>query len=514
MSGQHRVRRNDWGTLPVPALGAWEPTLSVSVVVPAWDAGALLPFVLAGLAAQSYPDHLLEVVVVDDGPTPLTLPEVSPERTRIVPAGAGGAGWGRANACHVGALAAEGDVLHWYDADMLAERCEVEAQARWHHLIDHAVPLGNRLFVDPAPLLGVDPAEVRTAVQQDRVSAYFPVDGRQPHTWTEELYARTDDLRALGWFAVRAHVGMTGSVRRDLYLESGGMDRRLRLGEDTALGVRLGEVGAVFVPDRESMSWHLGLSNVMRRAELVNAYNSPFLAERSPVLRAQRRPGHTYAVPYLEVVLDSRGHEAADVVAVVDSVLAGTLHDVSVTLLGDWSTLTDDRVAVLDDPTLPTRVVHTTYAGEPRVRLLEQLPPGLSGSPFRLTLPGPAFAPRRTTLERLLLHLEHTHDGLRLLHLKDGTTARLERTAAYARATRVAAPGDDLDAVVDAVAGVEELSGPQVGFGPSAKVRPPIYPRTGGPAVSSAEAWERVDQALASRGNGGGGGHTTDRLDR
>ena len=82
---QPRVRRNDWGTLSVPEVGGpWQPTLSVSVVIPAYDAGRLLPFVLAGLAAQSYPEHLLEVVVADDGPGLLELPEVRPERTRIV----------------------------------------------------------------------------------------------------------------------------------------------------------------------------------------------------------------------------------------------------------------------------------------------------------------------------------------------------------------------------------------------------------------------------------------------
>ena len=42
-------------------------------MIPTWSADATLPFVLAGLAAQTYPAHLLEVVVVDDGnPEPVT----------------------------------------------------------------------------------------------------------------------------------------------------------------------------------------------------------------------------------------------------------------------------------------------------------------------------------------------------------------------------------------------------------------------------------------------------------
>ena len=132
MSRQPRVRRNDWGTLVVPALGSWEPTLSVTVVIPAYRAELLLATVLAGLAAQTYPSHLLEIVVVDDGPRDgsgpgLDLPETRPEHTRIVPVEEG---WGRANACHTGARAADGDVIHWLDADMLVEREHVSVRPR------------------------------------------------------------------------------------------------------------------------------------------------------------------------------------------------------------------------------------------------------------------------------------------------------------------------------------------------------------------------------------------------
>src|SRR5688500_6180801 len=101
MPRQPVVRHNDWSTLAAPVLGEWTPTLSVSVVIPTWRADRTLPFVLAGLAAQSYPAHLLEVVVVDDGnEPPVVLPEVRPDNTRVVRVENG---WGRATACHTGA---------------------------------------------------------------------------------------------------------------------------------------------------------------------------------------------------------------------------------------------------------------------------------------------------------------------------------------------------------------------------------------------------------------------------
>ncbi len=62
-----RVRANDWRVLRVQDLGSWTPTLTVSVVITAFRAERTLPFTLAALTAQTYPAHLLEVVVVDDG---------------------------------------------------------------------------------------------------------------------------------------------------------------------------------------------------------------------------------------------------------------------------------------------------------------------------------------------------------------------------------------------------------------------------------------------------------------
>src|SRR5690606_4342864 len=113
------VRRNDWKTLRVPELGTWTPTRSMSVVMPAWGTGPL-DAVLAGLAAQTYPEHLFEVVIVDDGNSPpVELPEVRPAHTRLVRVTEG---WGRANASEVGTARSDGEIVLWLDADMLAFR--------------------------------------------------------------------------------------------------------------------------------------------------------------------------------------------------------------------------------------------------------------------------------------------------------------------------------------------------------------------------------------------------------
>lgn len=459
MTRQRVVRHNDWGSLRPAALGDWTPSLSVTVVVPTFNYQHTLPYVLAGLAAQSYPAHLLEVVVVDDQSSPAQeLPEVRPENTRLIRVEEG---WGRANACHLGALAAEGDVLHWYDADMLAYREEVEAHARWHHLIDYAVPGGDKRFVDPASLFDLDPAVVRDRVAAGGAADLFPGQEHEPHQWVEDYWAKTDDLRTAGPRAQRFHIGMTGSVTRALYVDSRGFDRTLRLGEDMALGHELAQAGGVFVVDRQARSWHLGRSQVLRRAEQVNRYNDPYLADLIPSMRPKRnRNGRAYQVPYLEVVVPAGA--ADETIRVIDALLDGDVPDLRVVVVGPWSTVHEDRVQPVDDPVLETRLVHRSYVHEPRVLLLESVPTSTDAE-FVLTLPDTSLAPLPHTLSALLDDLERTHHGARVLTFPSGGRARLERTSALARVARLGGPSDTL---LEEAFGVKSYAATSVGFVP------------------------------------------------
>ena len=430
---QPLVRRNEWRSLPERELGRWTPTRSVSVVVPTWNAATTLPVVLAGLAAQTYPAHLLEVVVVDDGnPDPVTLPEVRPQNTRVVRVTDG---WGRANACHTGALASDGEVIHWLDADMLTFAEHVEAQLRWHHAIDYAVVLGTKRFVDPAPLTGRSMAAIRDDVASHQIATTWDWDAEETHKWVEGMWRRTDDLTLAGPRAFRAHVGATGSLTRELYLASGGMATGLRLGEDMELGHRLAEAGGVLIPEHASRAWHLGRTHVMEHRDQINRYNDAFLANLVPTMRPKRtRRGRHYEVPFLEVVVDARGARAEDVIGVVDSTLASSLDDLRIVVLGRWSSLTDERQSPLSDPRIEQRIVHRTYIGDQRVELLGEVPVARR-SPWRLTLDGVSLAPTEPAIEALLDDLEAHHDGLAVI---DGV-GRLERTAAVSRVLRVRA---------------------------------------------------------------------------
>ncbi|MBP2704801.1 glycosyltransferase [Microbispora sp. RL4-1S] len=442
-----RIPLNDYGVLgDPPELGAWTPSLAVSVIVPAYRAERTLPLTLAALAAQTYPSHLLEVVVVDDGDHPMPpLDGPMPARTRIVRPAPGV--WGKPAACVAGAEIADGDVIHFLDADVVPFPDHVEAHMRWHHLASYLVVLGRLRFV---PGLDEVPAnEVLAAIEAGALDKLFPDADGTPQ-WTEERWDQTADLREAGLKAFSVMVGATASLPAALFRAAGGLDRTLVLGEDTELGYRLAQAGAVFVADRAARARHIGESTVMRREQEVKRHNWPYLAERVPAFRWLRRhPARRYLVPYVEVVVAAGDASFEEVRGTVDAVLASRLPDVSVRIVAPWSRLRGGRRDALRDPDLDLRLVRACYEGESRVAFCESVPDVCFPVPFRLHCP-PGWAPGRSAIGSLVKFADRRGLAVVSLALEEGADgevvhARLERTAAFTRARWCAAPGDDLD---------------------------------------------------------------------
>jgi GT2 family glycosyltransferase len=445
-SGRSRlVVRNRWRDV-VPDLGAVvEPRLSVSVVIPAYDCEETLRWTLGALAYQTYPGHLLEVVVADDGTEPpLELPEVRPDSTVLVRSD--GSGWGRAYACHRGVQHSSGDVVLFLDSDMVPWHDHVEAHARVHHLLDDAATIGHKRFV--ADWRGTLLDTMLERASQHRLAELFPIDESESH-WIEEVFERTDLLNDGDAAVFSTFTGATGALRRATYDEAGGLDTALRLGEDTELAYRLAQRGAVFVPETVSSSWHLGPPTVVTAGDESRRWNRPHLAERMAQPRHLRGvSGRVWPVPVVRAVVDlGDAPEASyDVTrACVDRLLASDEEDLAVTLVAPWSSLEDGRRSVLRDPLSDLHLLHEWFRGEPRVHLAEQAPDDVFPVPFRLDLP-PTAGVERQTVRRLLAAAGKRRLGsVRALvpgH-EAGDGLRLTRTAAVARARRHLRRDDD-----------------------------------------------------------------------
>ncbi|MFF5113332.1 glycosyltransferase [Streptosporangium sp. NPDC000509] len=470
-----RIPGNDYGVLPAPAPGTWEPRLPVSVVIPARGRQDRLDLTLAALAAQTYPSHLLEVIVVDDGSAPpLRLPEIAPEHTRLVGNASGrrGIAW----ALETGVAVADGEVIHRMDADIVSYREHVEAHMRWHHLAGYLVVTGTLRFTAMAGTPPT-PAEVQIAVAKDRADSLFEEDPEHGHDWIGELVATHRDFRdAPSSLLHRVHVGATVSLPAALLREAGGLDTSLTLGEDTELGYRLTQTGAVFVPDAEALSWHLGTTTAMRRPADVRRHNDPFIADRIPYRRHLRTDaGRQWLVPYVDVVVDAEGASFEDVRASVDGALASTLPDVRVTLTGPWGSLTGERPAPLDDPLLDLRLLRGQYAHDGRVSFAEHVPATSAPAPFRLLCPA-GWVPGADSLATLIERAEKEDEGLLLVALDEDESgvlaARLERTSAVARAMRVAREGERLDDVIADLHGATWLDAESWKLRPAAQAYP------------------------------------------
>jgi GT2 family glycosyltransferase len=467
--GQPRIRHNDYTVLDVPEIGAWTPRLAVTVVIPAYGNQEKLDLVLAGLAGQTYPAHLLEVIVVDDGANggvvddgagvaAIRLPEIVPERCRLVASAPGG--WGSAHAVATGIAAAEGDVVLRLDADILVYREHVEAHLRWHHLADYVAVIG-RLRHTPYETGQLAPAQVRKAVADGRVEDLVDV-ARATGSWVDRVIEGTDGLRTAGSRAFRVGDGATISFGRRLYAASGGLDPAMVLGGDTEFAYRLAQAGAVFVPDSTARCWHLGQPQMKARTELGRRYRTPSVGQRVPLLRDFRKtPGVHYRVPYVDVVVETADASFEDVRATVTGALCGDLPDVGVTLVGPWSRLGPGRHALLDDPLVDLRLLRETFGGDHRVTLAESVAETSAPAPFRFRCPA-GLVPAPDALRRLIELVNEGGYGLVLLPFPRDVMlpiARFERTDAMSRALALRGEDEDLEDVIHDLFGVYWISG-------------------------------------------------------
>ncbi|MEV0618082.1 glycosyltransferase [Nonomuraea sp. NPDC050404] len=464
-----RVRGNDYRVLAPDE--HFTPRLTVSVVIPAYGGQDKLDLVLAALARQSYPAGLTEVIVVDNGTSPpLRLPAGSAARLIVCDRP------GRASARNAGLAAATGEVIHWLDSDVVLTPGAIEAHMRWHHAAPYLVVTGYIRFTD---------AQVPAELPEDLEKHFEPAE---PHTWIVDLVERTGGLTDNPQRPFSLHVGGATSVGARLIEAAGPMDEELILGQDTEMGYRLGQAGAVFVPEPAARAYHLGPTMRMRDKQPIDRVSHAFVADRIPAYRWLRgHPGRQWKVPYVTAVVDgTAGYD--EVRATVDALLAGTVPDLSVLLVGPWDGLDRDRRAPLKDPDLELVLVHGHYRHEGRVRLAatSEVDPAV---PFVLRLPA-GWVPGEDSLAGLLELARE--EGLGLVNVlldesSDGVVAaRLERAAAFARARFVAEPGEDLDDVVDAVSGVSWVAGETTGFTNGAE--PPVGRRGAYKARVAAQA--------------------------
>lgn len=167
--------------------------------------------------------------------------------------------------------------------------------------------------------------------------------------------------------------------------------------------------------------------------------------------------------PLVDVVVRATDASYEDACATVEGILAGTVSDVRVSLVGPWSRLDSARRTVLDDPLLDLRLLHESFRCDPRVAVVESEPETAVPVPFRLVCP-PGWVPALDAVERLVALADDHGCGRVTVRLPGeefrAEPMRLERTAGFAGARRLhdadVGPGAPVDAVDSIVVDYED----------------------------------------------------------
>lgn len=428
--------------------------MTVSIVVPAYGSQEKLDLALASIAAQSYPEHLTEVIVVDDGSDPPLRPrEPYPDALKIIATSEDR--WGIAAAIDTGITASTGSVILRLDSDIIACHHHVEAHMRWHHQIDYAVVIGKLSFAD-IEADGMSAKSVRDAIAaNDGWSLFEGLDLNRD--WVSNVIRNRDELRKGDIQSFKVANGASVSFSRRLYDAAGGVATDLLLGEDTELSYRLSQQGAVYIPDKAAEAWHIGQSQMRTTKELGMRYRQPFFAGRVPLLHHHRKlHGVNWRVPMVEVVVDTRDHPFEAVAATVGSVLGGDKTDVSVKLLGTWPPADTERYRPLEDPAQDARLAMEAFGADQRVEFTSSVEPTAAPVPYRLSLPA-GVTLRHDALESALDMADKQQAGrvnFSLSGQDEPVAVRLDRTAAVARARWETDATDCSDELVERIWGL------------------------------------------------------------
>ncbi|WP_227529853.1 glycosyltransferase [Microbacterium tenebrionis] len=246
-----------------------DPLPTVSVIVAHYDQPGQLARTLHALAAQDYPQELLQVIVADDGsPGGLDVPDgVTLVRQED-------RGFRLAAVRNLGVRASSGEVLCFLDADTAPEPGYVRALSRLPALLPEAVVVGRRRHAD------------LSAVAPD-VPIVEAAAGRElpEPEWLAEEYARSGDLLDSDDRSYRFVIGAVIACARRMFDEVGGFDETFASygGEDWEWAHRMWQAGAVFAHIAGAVAWHDGPEWAERDGSGIDRANAQTLRMQSSI---------------------------------------------------------------------------------------------------------------------------------------------------------------------------------------------------------------------------------------
>jgi O-antigen biosynthesis protein len=326
-------------------------SLSVSIIIACYHSQLALNKILDAIAAQTYPQHLIEVIIV------------SPELSREAIA------W-TSKACQLkitfvpqpnlvqeiqnaGIQQAKNDYLIIIDGDLLPVPSLVENYMKYFHVSDCAVLIGDRQFVDSNTSNG---------------EKFSRQDDLKILNSQHKLYEQSNRLKK-DRYPFRALISSNIACSRKLITQVGFFDESIAHWgyRDQELGYRIYNAGYYFIPVPDALGIHQNITSGREphNKQANHQEQKKLFEQKCPVdWYRNYQSGATYEIPKVSIYIPSYNN-GKYIKAAVDSVLNQTYTDVEVCICDDGST----------DNTL--EVLAANFQDNPKVRWVTQVNGGI-----------------------------------------------------------------------------------------------------------------------------------------
>jgi glycosyltransferase involved in cell wall biosynthesis len=345
-------------------------SLFVSIIIVNYHSQIALNRILKAIAHQTYPQHLIEVVIVSSNlAQEAEAIDSKYSGLKIVFESKPLAVQQLQNA---GIKKAQHDYLIILDGDLLPLSSLVESYMKYFHVSDRIAMIGDRLFVDAnsleQELLKNQPKAVANISDAVDSEQFARQDDLKTLRSQQKLFAQSDQLKK-DRYPFRAFVSSNIAFPKKLIDQVGCFDESITHWgyRDQELGYRIYNAGYYFIPVADALGLHLNLTEGREQLNKKVSHHKQkkLFEQKCPVdWYRQHKSGAAYEVPKVSIYIPSYNN-GKYIKAAVESVLNQTYTDVEVCICDDGST--DNTLQVLAE----------NFQANPKVRWVTQANAGI-----------------------------------------------------------------------------------------------------------------------------------------
>lgn len=349
--------------------------LSVSIIIPVTNSATILAKTLAAISAQTYPQNLIETIVVDrhDSQEIVTVIQKYQPKLNLIHLKLEKQSNPLRATRNLGIKTATNDYLILLDSDVLPSPQLVEAYMKYFHAAENVALIGDRRFIDTAEvseeLIARDFAAILKLPDASTLKdAWQRESDRKILEAQHKIYEKSNYLKK-DRYPFRALVSSNLAFSKKLIDKIGLLDENFSDWgfRDKEFGYRIYNEGYYFVPVTDALGIHQDPSagRDKEKNKANHKLEEQLFEQKCPVnWYREHEPGKSYEVPKVSIYIPSYNN-GKYIKEAIDSVLNQTYTDVEVCICDDGST--DNTLQVLEE----------NYYNHPKVRWISQTNGGI-----------------------------------------------------------------------------------------------------------------------------------------